>query len=176
MLARRFARLLLPAALAACASAASPDTLIVPGEGIGAVRLGQTPAEVRARMGEPTVSTAQTAHVPGNDAWLSGGHALGVQYRAGRVAEIDASSPRFRTADGITVRSRLPTIQQRYGPLQTRTWTDTATGAKIVYHDAVQHGVAFARSAPDSPEKSPSDNSVIVHPKGQPLQLEGGAD
>jgi hypothetical protein len=72
------------------------DFLIQPGTGVGRVLIGNRRSEVLAVLGKPRDAEEDA------DTWRSGEQSLTVRYREGAVYQIELSSPKFRTASGLT--------------------------------------------------------------------------
>lgn len=129
--------------------------------------------QVREMLGAPDLSTDEKYGLIPRDNWLSGKHMLTVYYRDGRTFQIGLTSPRFKTADGISTQTSLARIKRKYKNIRERSWVDTKDDTKIIHYDSVENGIAFGRTAPDSPNRSYRFYSIVIHPPGVPLLLEG---
>jgi hypothetical protein len=117
----RLAALLSALALPALAAATPPQPgVFTPGESLGGLRLGATPAQVRAAWGTRFGRCRSCAH----DTWYFNyrpfaPQGAGVEFRRGRVAAIFTLwSPRgWRTAQGVAIGDDAGRIGDVYGPL-----------------------------------------------------------
>jgi len=110
--------------LAAAQASAKPAPTVVAGQSMGRVRLGFTRAQVIKVLGKPT----KTFKLKGgytDDLWRAKNvgtdrngeplrHKLEVIYKAGRVVQVEATSPVFVTSSGTSTRSTLSYLTDKH--------------------------------------------------------------
>ncbi len=97
---------------------------IVPGQSIGKISLGMRHSTVIRLLGVPQQArTLRSSRIPGPhpagdyeiDAWMKSTTVLGpvltVTLRNDRVVQIETSSPRFTTADGLSIKTPFETVR-----------------------------------------------------------------
>jgi hypothetical protein len=113
--------LLVSAPAAADATAALPSRgVLSPGQSLGGVRLGETPAQVRARWGPRFTRCAVCAGTTWLYTYPSGGpRGAAVTFRGGRVAAVfTLGVPRgWRTTKGVVLGDPAEKVQTVYGRL-----------------------------------------------------------
>jgi hypothetical protein len=140
---------------------------IEPGNRIGKIRLGMTRQAVHRTLGQPQGIFHLASGVEG-DYWQSNatGDALQISYRAGKVFQIEVTSNRFSTPEGLTTESSLPEVRSAYGPLRkTAYFRDNTGGTAVNYYEAAGRGITFTFVNRDS-TTDPFDFkpfSIIVH-------------
>ncbi|HLE78288.1 MAG TPA: hypothetical protein VJA65_07770 [bacterium] len=82
---------------------------IRPGDGVGPVRLGMSPAEVQAALGGPPSERYS------NGWWLWANQKIDVYFYQGRALMIDTESPELATAEGIRIGSTDVDLIKAYG-------------------------------------------------------------
>ncbi|MDQ7843186.1 MAG: serine protease [Armatimonadota bacterium] len=85
------------------------QTAILPGRGIGSVRLGMTPAQVEAALGVPPSRRLESGWAE----WQ--GRSLWIYFAAGRAAMIDTEDRAAATPEGIRVGSTDADLIRAYG-------------------------------------------------------------
>lgn len=137
---------------------------VTPGVGIGHVRLGESRAVVRKRLGKPA------AVFPARDGrhaelWTTCRPATRfsvprtvVTFRAGRAAQVEIAVSTRRTF-GQIVKSH-PSLRV------TRFVYDDFVYS---YYDDVSGGVAYAVGAQDFISRAFSPDAILVHPRGRPV-------
>jgi hypothetical protein len=147
--------------------------LIVPGEGIGKVKLGEDVTLLNV-LGSPDSSDAAMGK-----AWLTW---MGKRdehnnipqlnvyttyadnnMQEKTVQQIRTTSSRFFTADSVHVYSSLETIRQSFPLLQTVA-SYNEDGKAILIYDAIKKGIAFEIAKAGNQEIC---TGIIVHKKGQ---------
>jgi hypothetical protein len=153
--------------LGAAAFALAQSHEIEPGNRVGKIRLGMTRQTVRRRLGPPEDVFRLPGGVAG-DYWQSNstGDALHISYRAGKVFQIEVTSNRFSTPEGLTTESSLLEVRKAYGPLRkTAYFRDNTGGTAVNYYEAAGRGITFMFVNRDS-TTDPFDFkpfSIIVH-------------
>jgi hypothetical protein len=128
--------------------------LIKPGESVGPLRLGASRDEIVGILvlkpnvdqeysyGEPCPHTA--IH------WLDlefEAYGLSVFFKNGKVFQIQAASPRFRTATGITTESSVEDVRRHYPDTRAfvliNSGADVVGGKDLVYLVDSMRGIAF---------------------------------
>jgi hypothetical protein len=168
----RLLALMFVSLLLTCSTGASADSRIVPAVRIGDVRLGDSQARVRAKLGKPERS--YTTHGGRRmDRWE--GRRFEVVYKARKVVQISTYIDRYKTASGLSTATTLATVKRLHPRLKRTTYffdtkdpTDNETGEALEYYDDVRGGITFVVPRPwkqaDIPEKP---WIVIVHPSGR---------
>jgi hypothetical protein len=154
------------------APAPTPAQLVVPGRGIGSLRLGTDPAVSLPPLGPPSVTDGAmlkawatwygkgrppvqldvyTAPPPGDD----GSHKS--------VQVVRATSTYFRLDNGLRNGSTLTQIRAVYGQLPLATTYHLAAGTRYLYDD-VRRGIAFET---DGTAASSHCRALIVHVPGR---------
>ncbi len=121
------------------ASAAfAEDFVIVPGQRIGMITLGMSRAAVHTRLSTP--STVRRVQGMVLDTWLSPlplpksaaeqgiylkHDYLTIFFQQGHAVQIEVSSPRFRTAAGLSTNSPVRAFEKRYPRHYTPRFTDS---------------------------------------------------
>lgn len=137
------------------ASAAPTDTtLINPGKSVGALRLGDTRERVleifpfKLHMDE---EYSYKDPCPITEIhWLDrevDADGVFVYLENGRVFQIEAATPRYRTAEGITIHSSPTKVQWHYAHLRAyvlrNSGADIVGGRDLIYWVERQQGIAF---------------------------------
>ncbi len=162
---------------------------VIPGKSLGKIRIGDTPAQVHKSLGKPTATVRFKSGII-DDVYKSKQtrknwrdeivrDKVEVLYRAGRVIQIEATSPIFKTGNGISTNSTTDTIQNssfnwRYfiytyiGPEDSAAnyfyFTDLKQGLTIEFEGWQEN--LFRRSKP---------TTIIVHrPKTRVIPDAGG--
>ncbi|BCM93833.1 hypothetical protein IAD21_05724 [Abditibacteriota bacterium] len=162
------------------ANAGRADNVVVPGERVGAVRLGATIAQVHQLLGQPTKS-AKWKSGETQDSFLgtkppvdeygvekSPRRNLTVIYRAGKVVQIEFNSPAFRTSKGISVTSSLRDFRRTYGPLKPYAYgMDLDEGGYVAYYyDSAANGIASSFGTQDYFDATIKPEEVRIHKRG----------
>jgi len=131
--------------LGTAAFAVAQSHEIEPGNRIGKIRLGMTRQTVHRTLGPPQGVFRLAGGVAG-DYWQANetGDALQISYRAGKVFQIEVTSNRFSTPEGLTTESSLREVRKAYGPLRkTAYFRDNTGGTAINYYEAAGRGITF---------------------------------
>jgi len=153
-------------------TARSGNFTISAGESVGSIELADTKEIIEAKLGSPSMEDAAMRRLEeswklpsphGNGIWLSVLFIRDVSGLRYLTEELRVSSPRFRTADGISTQSSLGEIEQHYGKLP-RTSFETGNGS-IILLDARERGIAFEM---DSNGKCVA---ILVHRPGKEASL-----
>ena len=170
-------------------AAPSASYLVVPGQSLGKLRLGQTPAQVHKIMGKPS-QTFKLKNGLLDDLYLSKGtrkaegqtirDKVEILYRAGRAVQIEATSPSFKTANGLSTDSTLRTLKNSLDPRKFYTYGfggDEPGGYLKYYVDSQKLGIAFeSYGAQDVWAWQSGAATLIVHPKGKEVIPDQGAE
>ncbi len=163
-----------------------PNSAVLPGRGIGKIRIGATQQQVRATLGKPK-ETHRFRGGLAEDRWI--GKATGdfhppvyvsVLYRDGKVAQIEVSSASFATREGLSTESNFAQFHQAYGPLKVTSYNyGDAVGT---YYDSGAKGIAITITSQDYTMPYDRPQALIVHapgaavipyPGGKPVRPEG---
>ena len=177
------------------AAARAGDFKIVPGECLGDVVLGRTEKQIRAALGAPNTVVRLEGGLVRED-WLSPRLApkayveaglyfkhdfVTVYFRRDRAVQAEASSPAFKTPDGLTRASHGQKFRDRYPGFQTTIPPHVHNPAPngcpavkhfVAYDDSTAKGIAWrygvwGNMAPD-PDLETLE-IVIVHERSQPV-------
>ena len=102
---------------------------------------------------------------------------LEVIYKGGKVVQIEATSPTFRTAGGLSTASPLSVLNRAINPKRYTTYDygDSTGGYLQYYLDQVQSGIAFESGAhQDNWFWDRGSETLIVHLKGVPVLPDQG--
>lgn len=136
------------------------EALVVPGESVGPIRLGQADSALLAQLGEPDYSDAAMgkavlAWYMSND---SPGYPLSVftarnmgNDETARIRQIRITSPYYTTSEGLCANSSLKQISAQYHTEQVDTYEKD--GQHYAIHDTKQ-GIAF--------EVDPNDSCIAI--------------
>lgn len=130
-------------ALLSVVPAPAQDYDVVPGQRIGAIRIGMERPTVLNKLGQPSGTYPLPGRGHRGDYWLSSDNSntLRVFYDgAGRVYQISVTSPRFTTPEGLNSRSGLAGVRRSYRNL--RVLRVSARGDIDYYYDS-RKGIAF---------------------------------
>ncbi|HVG35974.1 MAG TPA: hypothetical protein VM911_23170 [Pyrinomonadaceae bacterium] len=157
--------------LGTAAFALAQSNEIEPGNRVGKIRLGMTRQSVHRTLGQPQGVFSLQRGVAG-DYWHSNatGDALQISYRAGKVFQIEITSNRFSTPEGLTTESSLREVRKAYGPLRkTAYFRDNTGGTTVNYYEAAGRGITFMFVNMDSTTDPGNFKpfSIIVHARGQ---------
>ena len=170
-------------------AAPSANYLVVPGQSLGKLRLGQTPAQVRKILGSPA-KTFKLRNGLLDDVYVSKGtrkaegqtirDKVEILYRAGKAVQIEATSPSFKTASGLSTDSTLRTLQGFLHPFRYYTYSfggDDSGGHVKYYLDSQKLGIAFESPASqDTWNWQSGSATLIVHGKGSAVIPDQGAE
>jgi hypothetical protein len=135
---------------AACA--VDEDSLIVPGERVGVVKLGMRAAEVKRDMGNIDGTYELPSGVRLDFAqWKEPDKTYKIRlfYKGGKVVQVSESAPIPATADGISCRSTLGEVQAKYKGLVCLPF-DGPEG-RVNYWADRRRGIAFAFAVEKEP-------------------------
>lgn len=168
--------------LVAGASADRKPATVVPGSNIGRVFLGNTVAQVRKELGAPDRSLklsngladdlfrAKSTRVTPDGQTVR--DTLEVLYQGGKVVQIEATSPKWITAKGLSVLSNLRFLDQSLHPKKFLTYGyDLDESGYVKYYvDQTSTGLAFeSPGMQDSWEWSAGSATIIVHRRNFPV-------
>ena len=168
------------ALVVALAATARADNLVVPGERVGAVRLGATISQVHHLLGRPS-KTSQWKSGETQDSFLGAKPALDadkqeksprrnltVIYRKNRVVQIEFNSPAFRTSRGISVASSLSDFRRAYGPAKAKAFgMDLDEGGYVAYYfDNSKRGIAFSFGTQDYFDATIKPEDIRIYKRG----------
>ena len=177
--------------LAACGSRARASDSVVSGRSAGRVFLGMARADVWKILGKPryTLAVPHGGSLYGEDDWTKAGQTLSVISERDAVIQIEFSSPRFVTTDGLSTRSTFAQVRRRHPAMTARAYLLdyhrilSSRTPKVDYYDSyyvddVRGGIAFT-DGPDEGIGPETINSVlstlIVHrPGSEVLPLHNG--
>lgn len=168
---------------------------ILPGKGIGKLRLGMAVAEAVRLRGKPQntervgLSTSKNPKPTPTDyqelLWWEGGSAddpeswLMALVRRERIVQLAAMGEGYVLPTGLTSGSALEKIRRTYPKLTVRAGyfgSEDEPGYVGYFFDSVQQGVAFTHGTQDDistynslPTLTPE--SIVVHPAGKPVLL-----
>lgn len=148
------------------ASAVEEDSLIVPGERVGVVKLGMKAPEVKRDMGNIDGTYKLSSGVRLDFAqWKEPDRTYKIRlfYKGGKVVQVSESAPAPATADGISCRSTLGEVQAKYIGLVCLPF-DGPEG-RINYWADRSRGIAFAFAV----EKAESCNKALAVQDNQRL-------
>ena len=173
--------------LAAVVAPAGAQQAVVAGHSVGRVSLGMSREAVIQALGRPASSSTSVSiaapHPAGRYAiseWGRGhgdsaGPTLTVTFRDGRAVQIETTSARFVTADGVSVATPFRLLRQRFPRLRVEQYGYDERGGggfTIFQCDSVGRGIAFTTGTQDEEatyeglSRSHPD-SLIVHPPGR---------
>ena len=168
-------------------AAPSANYLVVPGQSLGKLRLGQTPAQVHKILGKPS-QTHKLSNGLIDDLYLSKGtrtterqtirDKVEILYWAGKAVQIEATSPSFKTNSGLSTSSTLRTMQKSFDPLKFYTYGFGGDLGYVKYYvDSQKLGIAFeSYGSQDVWVWQSGSATMIVHPKGKEVIPDQGAE
>ncbi len=151
-----------------------PDSsyLIVPGERIGQIRLGETAELVNSKLGQP--DSGDAAMGKALNFWINPDEKKVRQYvavyfvrhlekgqEALRTEQVQVTSPAFKTSGSIGTGSNIADIRQKYKLTPLAYYTNTKQQQVYIYDD-VARGIAFEVTLPDS-----TCTAVTIHRKDE---------
>lgn len=134
-------------------STADSSVLIVPGKQIGEIYLGQEAGELGKLLGKPGAGDAAMGKAWG--IWYDEmdtaieNYAVYTAYgdstmQTKTVQQIRTGSRKYRTAEGLGVKSDLAQLLHAYPALQKQaSYANTKTKDTLIIYDEVQQGIAF---------------------------------
>ena len=167
--------------MAVCASGVAQQ--VVPGASLGKIKLGMSTAQVKKIMGtKPTAEGAidsstqemvwvgKTRTEPG----FRRREFFSVFLRRGKVVQIEASSPVYKTESGLSSDSTWRQFVSEFpgGKLKARTYPWDEESLVLYAGDHVANGITWVRGAigkdmPPAPDRSRKIDFVAVHPVDQ---------
>lgn len=147
----------------------SSDQLVVPGQSIGQVRIGDADSTVIARLGKPDSSDAAMGKawlfwISKNEAHDRTGvfttRKMGTDDETARVSQVLVSAPFFLTKEGARTGDGLEALRKAYPSL---TQTAKLSGGAVLY-DARDRGIAFIVGGDGSCK------AIVVHRPGVAVQ------
>ncbi|WP_242920769.1 hypothetical protein [Pontibacter liquoris] len=165
---------------------AAPDSafLIMPGQGIGHVRLEMPSAALTRILGKP--DSGDAAMGKSLQFWISKGANQPRQYVAvyivtnfnGRdetpkVQQVQVTSPQFKTSSGASTGQQLPEIRKQFGSLFPIAYYTNSRHQQVYIFDSQAQGIAFEVTVPDStctaitvhqPNTDVTETYLPVHP------------
>jgi hypothetical protein len=145
---------------------------IEPGSRVGRIGLGMTRQMVHRTLGRPQGTFHLASAAVEGDYWQSNatGDALQISYRAGKVFQIEVTSNRFRTPEGLTTGSSLREVRKAYRQLRkTGYFRDDTSGTAVNYYEATARGITFTFVNMDSTTDPGNFKpySIIIHSPGR---------
>lgn len=146
--------------------------LIIPGEAMGCLSLGASRAEARRILGPPDLRYPPGPKGYEKQIWKP--HIpLWVRFRGGRVIQIGAYDPAYRTSGGVRPDASLAEVMREWPRLTVTSFVTEgfAKSGGVCYYDAVNEGIAFKfaedHSMAHTGQPLPFQLvEIIVHPKG----------
>lgn len=177
--------------LAAFGGPAGASDAVVPGRSVGHVFLGMTRADVWKILGRPryTLAVPHGRSLYGEDDWTSAGQTLSVISERDTVIQIEFSSPRLVTTDGLSTRSTFAQVRRHHPAMIARAYLldyhriFSSQPSQVDYYDSysvddVGGGIAFTDGGEEGigPETINSVlSTIIVHrPGSEALPLHNG--
>jgi hypothetical protein len=146
------------------------NTRITPGQSIGEIRLGDSRAAVRRKLGKP--SKTFTSHGRrAVDHWerQSALDEVEVVYEGDKACQIEVSADRYKTVSGLSPAGTLASVKSVYPKLRSTFYLyNTEDGKGLEYYDDIRRGIAFVFTSPDT--KTPQEKgirTVLVHRPGR---------
>ncbi len=164
-----------PAPVSAAATPAdNADYVIQPGYKIGKIAIDMERPKVLELLGRPLVTYTSDGVVIDNWGSNSTDNFLQVYYRDNKVAQVEASSPKFATKEGLSTKSTLSQVQRVYKKLNKTARASEGEGeqdaAAMLYFDDGQLGVTFVFL-------NDKGYTVMVHKPGtEAIITDGNAD
>ena len=166
--------------------AAAPN--VVAGKSIGKISLGFTPAQVHKILGKPK-KTFKLKNGLTDDLYTSKGepverfvepadNKLEILYKAGKAVQIEVTSPKFVTKDGLSTDTPFAVLNKKVNPKRFYVYgtpDDVVSGASMYYLDNISGGIAFEYGGTqDIWFKDVGSTTLIVHRKGVPVLPDQG--
>ena len=167
---------------------ATPDNLlVVPGQHLGRVFLGDSKTAVHRRLGAPQrtfkLAGGLTSELwrskPNKSAEAEDGEApahytLEVVYKSGVVTQIEASNPVFRTSGGLATDSTPKAWLATLGKAPATKYRYSGDKSDQKYYDWASKGVALELQGDEASGYYGYINTVIVHCKGAKVVVDSG--
>lgn len=154
---------------------AIPDNLlVVPGQRIGRVFIGDTPAAVRRRLGKPS-RAFDLGENTSSELWRSGSYTLEVVYEDGEVIQIEATNPAFKMAGGVSRNNVVGDWEELLDFNSDVSFYRYPNKARQEYWDWKSRGLTLETTYPSSKNSDPVRIlTVIVHRKREPVITDQG--
>ncbi len=101
---------------AGLAAPPAADNLVAPGVSLGKIKIGMAKEEVRKTLGKPQDTFKLESKVEA-DVWRSK-NVVQVFYKGGKVVQIAASGPQFKTADELSSKTKADDVNKRFPDLE----------------------------------------------------------
>ncbi len=173
--------------LAATQVLAKPNRTVVAGQSLGGVRLGSTRAQVVKILGKPTSSFSLKGGFT-DDLWRDKNvstdrngnplrHKVEVIYKAGKVVQVEATSPAFTTANGTSTRSALSSLTDKYPNFRVLVYGYVkGEGAwQNYYFDDVKKGISYEYEGwQEELYRRSMPSTIIIHKPGTRVLPDAG--
>jgi hypothetical protein len=158
---------------------------VVPGVSVGRVKLGDTQAVVRQKMGKPSESwkrkdglTQDSWLGPAPKAWSSEQQrSFSVLYKNGKARQIEFNAPYFVTSQNISTQSTLRQFRAKHRRPRTRAYLyryEGGGGHNEYYYDDRRKGICFHLGTQDYFNEQVRPESLRVHPRNVPVIIAPG--
>ncbi len=148
--------------------------MIVPGQRIGQISLGETAEMVNSKLGQP--DSGDAAMGKALTFWINPDEKKVRQYvavyfvrstdgaaEAMRAQQIQVSSPAFKTQHGLGTGSKLSNIRGKY-KLQPMAYYTNEKQKQVYIYDDEDQGIAFEVTTPDS-----LCTAITIHKAGESI-------
>jgi hypothetical protein len=151
------------AAFTHAAGATEDPYLIQPGQCIGKVCIDESQANVRKALGKPQITHTASRNLV-TDIWKANGSAgyLFVTYQGAKVVDVQVSSPKFHTKEGISTASGLSTAQKVFPNGALSEYTVFSNGHLRTDWAVKSRGITFSQA-----DQSQVLVRISVHPTGK---------
>lgn len=157
---------------------------IVPGKSAGKIWLGAPRETVRRILGKPDATSVRGNSIS-VDQWLGAEvkdadgnvsqRRFAVIYRGDRAAQIELNSPRYSTAQGISMHSSLAQFRKFFRP-SPRAYLYSEGGFRYYAYDDTRRGLAFAFGAQDSYDARVLPEILVIHRRGVRMIVNPGGE
>ncbi len=148
------------------------DHTIVPGTGVGIVKLGMQRDQIRKAIGKPDGVYSLPAGIAVDySQWQDPNitYTIRIFYDpSGKAIQIAVRAPVPATADGISLKSSLTEVTNKYPHLRPSLYK--AKDAAIEYYDDLMGGITFEFTrAQSEPESAKRLYAILIHQRGRHL-------
>ena len=169
--------------------AQSPAPTVVPGKSLGKVSLGMTPAQVHRLLGKPDktlrlkngllddVYKAKKTRVKVlGDFRQTVRDTVEVLYRRGRAVQLEATSPVFETASGLSTGSDVDALRASSFDWRLLVYSyETGDGYQNIYFWNPGRGLSFEfQYSQENLTGDTTPTTIIVHGKGKRVVADAG--